>query len=83
MLRSRRSTAPSTLVRLLRAMAAAAASDVRDRSRLEREAARLHSEAQVAEVERLNAELAHAFEEIDGILAATLAVDDHLDLEAL
>jgi restriction system protein len=66
-----------------RAMAAAAASDARDRVRLEREAAQLHVQAQLAAVEHLNAELAHTYEQIDGILAATLAVDDFVDLETL
>jgi restriction system protein len=37
----------------------------------------------MAEVASRNAELAQSFEEIDGILAATLAVDDYVDLEAL
>jgi restriction system protein len=37
----------------------------------------------MAEVASLNAGLAQSYEEIDGILAATLSVDDHVDLEAL
>ena len=37
----------------------------------------------MAEVASLNAGLAQAYEEIDGILAATLSVDDYVDLEAL
>jgi len=49
----------------------------------EREAKRLHEEAMVAEVMAMNAHLSNAYEEIDSILAATLAVDDYVDLEQL
>ena len=49
----------------------------------EREAKRLHVEAREAEVLALNAELADRFEQVDGILAATLDVDDYVDLETL
>jgi restriction system protein len=66
-----------------RARTAAAAANVRERDRLEREAARLHVESRMAEAESLNAELAQSREEIDGILATTLAVHDYVDLEAL
>ncbi|MCJ0905596.1 hypothetical protein [Rhodococcus sp. ARC_M6] len=48
-----------------------------------KEQARLHHEARLAEVELLNAELAEKLESIDGILAATLDVDDYVDLELL
>jgi restriction system protein len=53
------------------------------RERLEREAVRLHVDSQVAEVASRNANLAQMFEEIDGILAATLEVDDYVDLVSL
>jgi restriction system protein len=66
-----------------RARAAAVAADARERDRLEKEAARLHVESRMAEVESLNAELGQSREEIDGILAGALAVDDYVDLEAL
>ena len=66
-----------------RARAAAVAASARERQRLEMEAARLHLESQAAEVESLNAELAQSREEIDGILAASLSVDDYIDLETL
>ncbi len=66
-----------------RARAAAGRAAARERDRLEREAARLHVESQIAEAESRNANLAQVFEEIDGILAATLAVDDYVDLESL
>ena len=49
----------------------------------EKEAQRLHLEARQAEVDALNADLASTYEAIDSILAATLAVDDHVDLEVL
>jgi restriction system protein len=54
-----------------------------DRKRAAAEAARLHVEAMEAEVASRNAELASIYEEIDGMLEATLAVDDHVDLETL
>ena len=66
-----------------RGKAAAVAANARERDRLEKEAAHLHVESQMAEVASLNAGLAQAYEEIDGILAATLSVDDYVDLEAL
>lgn len=43
----------------------------------------LHKKAQEAEVERLNGELALQLADIDNILAATLEVDDYVDLEKL
>jgi restriction system protein len=66
-----------------RARVAAVAASARERQRLEMEAARLHVESRAAKVESLNAELVQSREEIDGILAAALTVDDHVDLEAL
>jgi restriction system protein len=66
-----------------RARSAAVAANVRERDRLQREAARLHVESRVAEVESLNADLAQCREEIDGILAGALAAEGHLDLETL
>jgi restriction system protein len=66
-----------------RARAAASKAASRERTQLEKEAARLHVESQLAEVASRNATLAQAFEQIDGMLAATLKVDDYVDLEAL
>jgi restriction system protein len=66
-----------------RARAVAVAANARERDRLEKEAARLHVESQMAKVESLNAELAQPREEIDGILAAALAVTGYVDLETL
>lgn len=48
-----------------------------------KEQARLHAESRIAEVELLNAELAAKLDAIDGILAATLEIDDYVDLAAL
>lgn len=49
----------------------------------EKERLRLHREAQEAEVDRLNGELALQLADIDNLLAATLEVDDYVDLERL
>ena len=54
-----------------------------DAKRAEAEAKRLHQEERLAEVERLNAELASAYEAIDSVLSATLDVDDFVDLTTL
>ncbi|WP_228554019.1 hypothetical protein [Catenulispora pinisilvae] len=66
-----------------RARAAAVRGSVAQQKAAEREAARLHVEARLAEVEELNADLAAQYAEIDGILASTLEVDDYVDLAAL
>lgn len=49
----------------------------------EKEAQRLHDEAMAAEAEAQNAELAATYEDIDSMLAATLGVDDWVDLNEL
>jgi restriction system protein len=54
-----------------------------DRKRLEKEAHAAHLAAQQAEVDQLNAELAATYDRVDTLLAATLDVDDHVDLESL
>jgi restriction system protein len=66
-----------------RARQVAVVANVHERARLEKEAARLHDESQVAEVKARNASLTQTFEDIDGILAATLDVDNYVDLERL
>lgn len=66
-----------------RAQAQASRAAEADRKRAEAEARRLHLEARAAEVEQMNADLARVYEEIDSLLAATLAVDDFVDLEQL
>lgn len=49
----------------------------------EREAKRLHVEAQQTRVESLNANLREELAAIDSVLESTLAVDDYVDLEKL
>jgi restriction system protein len=66
-----------------RARAQAGRAAEAERKRLEREAAAAHVAAMQAEVEELNAGLAEQNAEIDGLLAATLEVDDYVDLDAL
>lgn len=66
-----------------RAQLAAARASVAERARLGREAVRLHLESQMAEVASRNASLRSSLDEIDGMLATTLAVDDYVDLESL
>ncbi|GAA1662170.1 hypothetical protein GCM10009744_64920 [Kribbella alba] len=66
-----------------RARAAAARGSAAEQKAAEKEAARLHAEARMAEVEAMNGDLANEFAEIDGLLAATLEIDDYVDLDAL
>ncbi len=66
-----------------RASAAAARASEADRKRLEKEAAAAHVEEMLAEVEQLNADLRDQYEDVDGVLTATLGTDDFVDLEAL
>jgi restriction system protein len=66
-----------------RARQAAARASMAERARLEKEAARMHAESQMAEVASRNASVRSTLNEIDGMLAATLAVDDYVDLESL
>jgi len=66
-----------------RAAAAATRADAAERRRLEKEAADAHVAAQLAEVDQLNAELEDQYAELDDLLAATLDVDDFVDLESL
>ncbi|CAI9408402.1 hypothetical protein [Nocardioides sp. T2.26MG-1] len=64
-----------------RARAAAARATDAQRKAAEKEAAQLYAESRVAETEEMNAELASTLGEIDALLAATLEVDDFVDLE--
>lgn len=66
-----------------RARVAASRAGEADRKRLEREAAAAHVAAKQAEVDALNVALAEQYAELDGLLAATLEVDDFVDLETL
>lgn len=53
----------------------------RERSQAEREVKRLHDEEMLAIVAHGNAQLDVAAEEFERVLAETLAVDDHIDLQ--
>lgn len=66
-----------------RAYLAATRASEADRKRLEKEAAAAHVAAMQAEVEQRNADLRDQYAEIDGLLSATLEVDDFVDLEKL
>ncbi len=66
-----------------RALVAASRVDARAQAEAEREAKRLHVMVQEAHVEALNSDLKTQLAEIDGVLAATLEVDDHVELEEL
>ncbi|WP_257890705.1 hypothetical protein [Rhodococcus sp. USK10] len=66
-----------------RAQAASARMAASDAAHAAKERARLHEQARLAEVERLNTELAEQSEAIDSLLSATLSVDDYVDLAAL
>ncbi|MGW0231573.1 hypothetical protein ACWDWO_24980 [Actinopolymorpha singaporensis] len=66
-----------------RAHAAMVRASAAEQKAAEKEAARLHVESRLAEVESLNASLASTLAEIDGLLAATLDVDDYVNLESL
>ncbi|GAA2492320.1 hypothetical protein [Terrabacter carboxydivorans] len=65
------------------ARAATARASAAEQKAAERVAAQLYAEARAAEANSMNVELANAYEEIDGLLAATLEVDDYVDLESL
>lgn len=66
-----------------RARAQAARQEARDLAAAEKEAKRAHVEAQEARAEAMNAELHALLAEIDGLLAATLEVDDFVNLNLL
>ncbi|RUR03612.1 hypothetical protein ELQ94_00090 [Labedella endophytica] len=66
-----------------RAQAAATRASEADRKRLEKEAIAAYVAAMQAGVEQRNADLQEQYAEIDGLLSATLAVDDFVDLEQL
>ena len=66
-----------------RARSATSRASAAEQKAAEKEAARLYNESQVAEVASLNANLAHELDEVDGLLAWTLELDDYVDLEAL
>src|SRR5659263_283528 len=63
-----------------RAAAQRARASAADQKRLAREAREAHVAAMEAEVERRNSELSEMHDAIDSLLAATLDVDDYVDL---
>ncbi len=66
-----------------RARVAALRANEREKAQAERESKRLHVLAMEEEAASLNLSLQTSLAEIDGILAATLDVDDHVNLELL
>lgn len=66
-----------------RAQATAARASVAEQKAAQKEAARLLVEARLADVEEKNANLAAQYADIDGLMAATLDVDDYVDLAAM
>lgn len=66
-----------------RAASVAGRADAKSVAAAEREAKRLHDDAQKLEAERLTAQIQSFNEEVEGVLAATLEHDDHVDLETL
>ena len=54
-----------------------------ERKRLEKEAREAHIAAMDAEVIERNGKLEQIYGEIDSLLASTLGVDDHVDLNSL
>ena len=67
----------------LQAYAQAQKASAADQKRFEKDAKETHYASMAAEVERLNLERSEIAEDLDGILAATLNVDDFVDLETL
>ncbi len=66
-----------------RAAAAAQRAAARDQARADAEAKAAHITAQRATAESLTAQATDAFEQIDSLLAATLEIDDYVDIESL
>jgi len=66
-----------------RAAAQQARASTADQKRLAREAREAHVAAREAEVERRNSELSAMYDAIDSLLAATLDIDDYVDLTTL
>lgn len=74
-------------LRLQAAQSRAAAAAVRrtevEQRRVDRELQAEYADSREQEVEELNEDLAWQYQQIDGILAATIGVDDWIDLESL
>lgn len=61
----------------------AARGTLAERKAAEKQAAQMYVDARLAEVAAKNAELTDVYEQIDGMLCATLEIDDFVDLNAL
>ena len=57
--------------------------DEKDRKAYEKAVKTAHAASQQAEVNALNLQIEDVFEDLDGLLMATIDVDDYVDLEAL
>jgi restriction system protein len=68
---------------LIRERERAARAAERERVLEEKERARLYAEARAAEVDEMNEDLDAQLEALEGVLAATLPVDDYIDFEEL
>lgn len=66
-----------------RAAASAARASAAEQAEAQKLAARMHLEARTAEAAAMNADLAQVYEDVDGLLASTLNVDDFVDLAAM
>jgi len=66
-----------------RALAQAQKAAETERKRFEKEAKLAHIAAQEAKVEELMADLEGIYDDLDNLLAATIEVDDYVDLESL
>lgn len=71
------------VARLARQAQRAQKAEQRARLADERESKRLHAEARQIEVENLNEELEEKVKSLNGLLLATLEVDDYIDFESL
>ncbi len=60
-----------------------AVANERERKAYEKELKAAHIESQLAEVESMNAQIHDTFDELEGLLQATVDVDDYVDLESL
>ncbi len=68
---------------LERAQVAASKASAREQTEADRHAKAMYQESRLADVEAMNADLANDYSEIDSMLAWTLSVDDHVDLNDL
>jgi len=69
--------------RALRALEKVQREAERQAAREEKERKRIYVEQRIDEATKLNAQLANRVSELEGLLVATLSVDDHIDLDSL